>query len=900
MPSTRHTSPLLRYGVAVLAVGVAFAIKLLLDPLIVQGTPFLLIFGAIMVSASYGGLGPGLLATFTGGLAADYFFLPPTGSLSGFSLETMPLLVFFLEGTLVCLLTEVLRAARSRAEGSALEAEHQRERLRRNEEHFRSLVEGMRNYAIFTLDPKGRVASWNAGAERLEGYSSEEVVGEHFSMFFTEEDVISGRPERLLEAAGEGRTEEENWFVRKDGSRFWAGTILTALHDDEGELRGFSEVTQNITEKKEAERLRKEAENRLRTLVEHVPVITYTAQIGGDHALTYVSPQIKRVLGYSPGEMVADPDLWTKMLHPHDRRWVLAENRRTGETGDPFALEYRMFARNGSVVWLRDEATLVRDEEGNPLRWQGFMLDITKRKKAEERLREREELYRNVVEQAAENIFLFDPYTGQILEANASFHQSLGYEAEELRRLTLYDIVAHDRESIDRNIRLVLEEGRHAIGERRYRRKDGSLIDVEVNAGAIAYGGRPALCVVAHDVTQRKEAEEALRRSLDALLALYETGQILSSSLEREEIGSRLLEVVRRVSNLTAAVISVPDEKGELSIWRSSGLDGLWRQARFDPEALSARRKVLETGEHQLLRLRRPEDPQEERNLVSMNLPLLVRDRVIGVLEAYGTDALGEAGAENLYSLANQAASALENARLYAELAERENQLRRLVGKLIMAQEEERRRVAYDVHDGLAQTAAAAHQHLQLFARHNPPGSASGQEELDEALELVREVVGEARQVIHDLRPTVLDDFGLAAAVRLQVQTLRSEGLEISLEEALGDERLPPEVETTLFRVIQEALTNVRKHARASTVRVVLDHPGRAVRLQVTDDGRGFEPDEATRSNGPGERVGLSGMRERLSLLGGRFEAHSELGSGTTVTAEVELPTNREDSDHAV
>ena len=80
---------------------------------------------------------------------------------------------------------------------------------------------------------------------------------------------------------------------------------------------------------------------------------------------------------------------------------------------------------------------------------------------------------------------------------------------------------------------------------------------------------------------------------------------------------------------------------------------------------------------------------------------------------------------------------------------------------------------------------------------------------------------------------------------------------------------------------------------------MVLDHPGSAVRLQVTDDGRGFEPDEARRSNSPGEKVGLSGMRERLSLLGGRFEAHSEPGSGTMVTAEVELPTNREDSDHA-
>ena len=277
---------------------------------------------------------------------------------------------------------------------------------------------------------------------------------------------------------------------------------------------------------------------------------------------------------------------------------MLAEDRRTGETGDPFALEYRIFARNGGVVWLRDEAMLVRDEEGNPLHWQDFILDVTKRKMAEQKLRESEELYRNVVEQAAENIFLIDPYHGQILQANASLHHSLGYEAEELRRLTLYDIVDHDQESIDRNVQRVLDEGRHFIGERRYRRKDGSLIDVEVSAGAIAYGGRPALCVVAHDVTQSKMAEEALRRSLDALLALYETGQILSSSLEREEIGSRLLEIASRVSNLTAAVISIPDENGDLIIWRSSGLEGLWRQVRLAPEALSARREVLESREH--------------------------------------------------------------------------------------------------------------------------------------------------------------------------------------------------------------------------------------------------------------------------------------------------------------
>jgi hypothetical protein len=110
MLSTKHTSPLLRYGVAMLAVGVVFGLKLLLDPLIAQDVPFLLVFGAIMISAWYGGLGSGLLATVASGLTADSFFYPK-GPFSGFSPETEPLIVFFLEGTLVCLLTEALRVA---------------------------------------------------------------------------------------------------------------------------------------------------------------------------------------------------------------------------------------------------------------------------------------------------------------------------------------------------------------------------------------------------------------------------------------------------------------------------------------------------------------------------------------------------------------------------------------------------------------------------------------------------------------------------------------------------------------------------------------------------------------------------------------------------------------------
>jgi signal transduction histidine kinase len=174
---------------------------------------------------------------------------------------------------------------------------------------------------------------------------------------------------------------------------------------------------------------------------------------------------------------------------------------------------------------------------------------------------------------------------------------------------------------------------------------------------------------------------------------------------------------------------------------------------RFSPEAVAARQKALETRKYQTVKLRQP-GVADGPHLVSLNLPLLVRGRVIGVLEAYGPEALTERQyEETLISLANQGASALENARLYAELAERENRLQDLIRKLITVQEEERRKVSYEVHNGLAQTAAGAHQLLQAFARQYPPDSDKGRNDLARVLELGQQTVGEARYVIADLRP---------------------------------------------------------------------------------------------------------------------------------------------------
>ena len=941
------------------------------------------------------------------------------------------------------------------------------------------MTERGKDFAILMLDPEGHVTSWNDSAEHIEGYREEEVIGRHLSIFYTDEDVRRGHPEEGLRAAAtQGHYEEEGLRVRKDGSTFRANSVITALRDKAGTLKGFSMLVHDTTERRHADEMLRfladsgamltssldyrttlanvarlavpaladwcavdvleedgsvkrlavahpdpekvtlahelqeryppdpgaargvrkvlstgkpdmmeeipeelldqaavddehremlrelglrsymvvpmvergrrhgaitlvsaesgrrygeadlrlaeelarraalavgnaklyedaqreiaerkvvehrlmEVEARFRRLVEQIPAVTYIEAAGNKERGTnflYISPQAEGMLGYSPEEWLTDPQLFTTTLHPDDRERVMAEDARTARTGEPFSMEYRYLTKDGQIVWVRDEAVLIRGDDGEPLYWLGVQFDITGRRAAEEALRQSEERYRTVVKQAAEGIFVVDIDTKLILEANAAYRNLLGYTAQDMLGLglTLYDVVAHDRESVDLYLRQIQKERVKFLGERRHRRKDGSLVDVEVGSSMISYGGGEALCVIVHDITERKRSAQRLQRTLDALLALYEAGQILSSSLEREEIGSRLLEIARHVSTLTAAVIAIPEEDGEFKIWRSTGLERLRPKIRFIPEALNARKEVLRTKRHQSIRLRQSGDGG---HLVGLILPLLVRNRLIGVLEVYGPESLmAKQNEETLISLASQGASALENARLYADLAERENQLQNLIRKLITAQEEERRKVSYEVHDGLAQTATGAHQLLQAFARHHPPSSDKGRSDLSRVLELVQQTVGEARYVIADLRPTALDDLGLGAAVRLQVEKISSEGCQVDYEEALGEERLPAEVETAMFRVAQEALTNVRKHAPSARVRITLRHQNNSVRLHVRDWGPGFDPEKTTDGGGPGERLGLSSMRERVALLGGHLEVRSRPGEGTEVLAEI-------------
>ncbi len=231
------------------------------------------------------------------------------------------------------------------------------------------------------------------------------------------------------------------------------------------------------------------------------------------------------------------------------------------------------------------------------------------------------------------------------------------------------------------------------------------------------------------------------------------------------------------------------------------------------------------------------------------------------------------------------------NERLFARLIEGERRFRGLAKAVWKVQEDERRRLARELHDGLGQTLTALTLQLERLREkldgEVPPELAA---RVDDSVEMARLALNESREMSRLLRPPVLDDLGLAAALSWLARTLEQRtGLKVELEVEALDERLDPDLETLVFRLIQEALTNVLRHAGVDRARVAVRRSGETLELRVADAGRGFDSQAVLAGGAAGEGSGLRGMRDRLELFGGNLELASAPGEGTLISAVVPL-----------
>ena len=376
------------------------------------------------------------------------------------------------------------------------------------EHRLQIFVESVRDYAIFQLDSEGHVRSWNDGAQRMKGYDAAEIVGRHFSYFYTAEDLASQKPQLQLKAASEtGRSEDEGWRVRKDGSRFWAHVTITPIRDSTGTLLGFAKITRDFTErKKNEEQLKKQAA--LLDLA-HDSIIVRDLE----SRITFWNRGAEERYGWTQQEAlgkVTHSFLQTKFPQP------FAEVERELQEHHYWEGELVHITKTGQQITVASRQTLQCDAQGQPIAIFEINNDITARKQAEEALKESEEHLRPLFEFSPDAIIISSS-TGTITEVNSQTERLFGYARGELVGQPVETLIPErfrqihpsHREKYGNNPQpRPMGAGLNLFG----RRKDGTEFPVDIMLASVeTMKGRILLSTV-RDISERKKAEEALRR----------------------------------------------------------------------------------------------------------------------------------------------------------------------------------------------------------------------------------------------------------------------------------------------------------------------------------------------------------------------------------------------------
>ncbi len=484
------------------------------------------------------------------------------------------------------------------AEERTLRKQAERE-LRESEERFRLLIGGVKDYVICMLDPEGRVSSWNTGAEMIAGYATEEIIGRHFGCFYRPEEIHEGKPERDLKAAAGDRFEDEGWRVRKDGSQFRGHTIITALRDESGLLKGFTQVMRDVTERWQAQEQLRKGEERYRNLIQLCPDALLVL-VGGK--IVFINIAVQRLFGTDRPDLIINQPM-ERFIHADGReafgRFLrdIAERGSTAPWIKPAGVPQAVLptAFTEKTVQRLDGTMVVADITATRLTFQDqpaiqiIVHDITERERNATALRESEARKTAMLETSLDAIICID-HEGVVQEWNTSAERIFGYPRNDAIGRRFDDLVVPP----------ALKE-RYLPGLANYLMTGvGSLIGRPIELVARKTGGEefpvelaitrdpnrepPLFTAFIRDITDRKRAERALRQSearktailetaLDAIVSIDQNGKIIEWNPAAEQVFgySREFALGREMAELIVPPALVNDHRQGLAQYLKTG-----------------------------------------------------------------------------------------------------------------------------------------------------------------------------------------------------------------------------------------------------------------------------------------------------------------------------------------
>lgn len=665
------------------------------------------------------------------------------------------------------------------------------------------------------------------GKRATKVYKDTPEVVEHLERCFNERSTIRREADFRLLSTGQ--------LKHLDVSFVYVPPDLVLVH------------TEDITERQVAVNALREAERKYREIFSNATEGIFQTTLDG--RIIEANPALARMLGFSsPQEMISERTNIALAYVDPERREELKRQLVGADVVLDF--EYETYRRDGEKIWLAENVRAVRDESGAVLYLEGTAEDITERKRAVASLEESEQRFRQIAENIDDVLWMSDSQVSRALYINPAYEKIFGVTRESLyERLRSFVDAVHpdDRQKVADMINEQVQ-GVYRVYDFRVVHPDGSIRWVQNRSFPIrdAEGNIYRLAGVAEDITERKAAQDTLRQQKELLQAIFDHVPVAISVVDREERIQLVNQTWEKTLGWTLDEVQQP------------GFD-FFSAAYPDPEY----RKYV-------MRFR------ERTHAQWADFKTRVKDgRVVDTSWAIAhlSDGTRIGIGQDITE------------RKRAQVA-----LQEFSRRVLEAQEAERQRIARELHDEIGQVLTAVRLNLQAVPEDGQ--IKRGQSYVEENINVVDEALRLVRDLSFELRPSLLDDLGLAAAVRWYVDRYARRSdikAEVRVDRLETEGRLPWEIETAAFRIVQEALTNVARHAQASRVLIELTPSDGELRLRVKDDGVGFDLIELMDRAVPLATLGLRGMEERANAVGGWLEIDTSSHAGTEIRAQLPL-----------